>query len=472
VRALKAALGGAVLLALMQCSSPPRRDDMVKLDTLAKERTGQAVAWRNTAEVDETIRREVKSTLARSFSIDDAVRISLLNNPDLQARFDRLGAAVADVWQAGLLKNPAFDFSARIPVHGGASKIESGLDLSLTDLFLRSARTRMAEAEALEVQQLAAQAIQDLALETRRAYIELQTNLHKFKIEKLNFETAEQSIVMHRRLHAAGNINDLELSIEEANFSEIRSGLQKAEIEVRLSREQLNRLMGVWGEDINWQIPDAVPALAREENDLANLENAALKNRSDLKAVGQGLEFYRAELDATKSVRWMPGFDAGVDTITEGSDFKIGPKLRFEIPIFDRGDARIEKIANLYRMRLRELENLAINIRADVRVARDKMIAARQQVMFYHRQVLPQRARATQLMQVQYNAMLAGIFHLITARQNELKAEKEYLDFHRNYYVARAELERAAGIRLSPPRSSTTPPRLRGGAGGGDKESK
>jgi hypothetical protein len=81
VRTLKAALGGAVLLALMQCSSPPRRDDMVKLDTLAKERTGQAVAWRNTAEVDETIRREVKSTLARSLSIDDCSADFSLEQP-------------------------------------------------------------------------------------------------------------------------------------------------------------------------------------------------------------------------------------------------------------------------------------------------------------------------------------------------------------------------------------------------------
>ena len=66
---------------------------------------------------------------------------------------------------------------------------------------------------------------------------------------------------------------------------------------------------------------------------------------------------------------------------------------------------------------------------------------------------------------MQYNAMLAGIFHLIAARQNELKAEKEYLDAHRDYYTARAELERAAGVRMSPPpapgldtrRSSSSP---------------
>lgn len=438
-----------LLAAIVGCSSAPKRDDMGKLDTVAKERLGSGVAWRNSAEVDQSIRNEVKSLLGKTLTVEDTVKIALLNNTELQANFDRLGAAVADVWQAGLLKNPTLVLSPRFSLQSGAPTVETGLDFNLTDYFLRSARTRMAEAQALESQQLAAQVIQNLALETRSAYAMLQTDMHKFNIEKLNFETAEISITMNRRLHAAGNISDLDLSIEEANFSEIRAALQHTEIEVRLNREHLNRLMGLWGEDLNWLIPDVVPPIPATENDLTGLEIAALRNRSDVQALMAGLNFYKAELEAIKSVRWAPQLDVGVDSAFEENSYKIGPHVQYEIPIFDRGDAKIEKTVNLYRMRLRELENLAVNIRADVRVARDKMIAARQQVMFYHKQVLPQRARATQLMQIQYNAMLAGIFQLITARQNELKAEKAYLDAHRSYYTARAELEKAAGLRLA-----------------------
>ncbi len=437
---------GAIFIA--GCSSAPQRDDMMRLDALAKARLGTGVVWLNDSEADETIKREVKKTLAVNLSSEDAVKVALLNNPGLQMAFDRLGAAVADVWQAGLLKNPSLVLSPRFSVQSGAPTIESGIDLNLLDFFMRAARKRMAEAEALEAQHSAAQAIDNLALETRRSYIELQTAMHKFHIEQLNFEAAEQSIVMHRRLHTAGNISDLELSIEEANFSEIRSALQTSEVAVRLLREDLNRHMGLWGADTAWKIPEIVPALPVREAKFEGLEAAAVANRSDIKALMAGLDFYREQLSAVKSVRWVPQLDTGVDAAFEEGNYKIGPHFQYEIPIFDRGDAKIEKTVTLYRMRLRELENLAVNIRADVRVARDKMIAARQQVMFYHQQILPQRAKATQLMQIQYNAMLAGIFHLINARQNELRAEKEYLDFHRNYYTAHAELERAAGTRL------------------------
>lgn len=447
-RHLRFGLAG-VLLVLAACSSAPKRDDMAKLNTLAEERTGSGIRWRTNENADSEIRKGVRQVLARELSVDDAVKVALLNNAALQAEFDKLGAAVADVWQAGLLKNPTLALSPRFSTKSGNPTIESGIDLNLLDFFMRSARKRIAEAEALEAQHHAAQAIQNLAFETRTAYFGLQTALHKFAVEKLNYETADDSVTMHRRLHAAGNISDLELSIEEANFSEIRVALQKAESEAHLMRENLNRLLGLWGADTAWKIQETVPAIPERDTAIEGLEAKALTLRSDIQALRAGLDFYREQLKAAESVRWVPQLDTGVDAAFEEDAYKIGPHLQYEIPIFDRGEARIEKIVNLYRMRLRELENLAVHVRADVRSARDKMIAARQRVHFYHKQVLPQRARATELMQVQYNAMLAGIFHLIAARQNELRAEKEYLDAHRDYYTARAELERAAGIRLT-----------------------
>lgn len=443
----------AFVLAAMvfaSCSSAPKRDDMAKLNSLAEERAGTGVRWRTNETADSEIRKEVRKILGSELTLEAAVKVALLNNPGLQAEFDRLGAAVADVWQAGLLRNPTLAVSPRLSTKSGNPTIESGIDLNLLDYFMRSARKRIAEAEALEVQLDAAQAIQNLAYETRTAYFALQTALHKYKVEKLNFETAEDSVVMHRRLHEAGNLSDLELSIEEASFSEMRVSLQKAEIETHLLRENLNRLLGLWGNDIQWKMPDVVPAIGDDEVAFESLENTAMQNRSDIQALRAGLNFYREQLNAAESVRWVPQLETGVDVAFEEDAYKIGPHLQYEIPIFDRGEARIEKIVNLYRMRLRQLENLAVNVRADVRSARDKMIAARQRVHFYHRQILPQRAKATELMQVQYNAMLAGIFHLIAARQNELRAEKEYLDAHRDYYTARAELERAAGVKMSP----------------------
>ena len=86
-----------------------------------------------------------------------------------------------------------------------------------------------------------------------------------------------------------------------------------------------------------------------------------------------GLETIRAELDQVKTVRWIPALDLGVGVISDfGEKFGVGPQVRWEIPIFDQGSARIERLVNLYRMKLRAAENLAVQIRSEARQSRNK----------------------------------------------------------------------------------------------------
>jgi len=48
------------------------------------------------------------------------VQIALLNNKDLQATYEDLSIAQADLVQAGLLQNPVFGASLALPVAGKA----------------------------------------------------------------------------------------------------------------------------------------------------------------------------------------------------------------------------------------------------------------------------------------------------------------------------------------------------------------
>jgi cobalt-zinc-cadmium efflux system outer membrane protein len=59
--------------------------------------------------------------------------------------------------------------------------------------------------------------------------------------------------------------------------------------------------------------------------------------------------------------------------------------------------------------------------------------------------------------QLQYNAMHVGIFELLRTKQDEVRAGVEYVDALRDYWVARAKLERAAGGAL-PSGIATTQP--------------
>jgi cobalt-zinc-cadmium efflux system outer membrane protein len=47
--------------------------------------------------------------------------------------------------------------------------------------------------------------------------------------------------------------------------------------------------------------------------------------------------------------------------------------------------------------------------------------------------------------------MLTGVYQLLAAKQAEINAYREYIETVRDYWIARAELERAVGGRLGAP---------------------
>jgi cobalt-zinc-cadmium efflux system outer membrane protein len=62
---------------------------------------------------------------------------------------------------------------------------------------------------------------------------------------------------------------------------------------------------------------------------------------------------------------------------------------------------------------------------------------------------------------VQYNAMLMGTYDLLQAKDRELDAQRGAVEATRDYWIARAELERAVGgsfeRHLSEPDPQPTP---------------
>ena len=126
-----------------------------------------------------------------------------------------------------------------------------------------------------------------------------------------------------------------------------------------------------------------------------------------------------------------------------------GPTLRLELPIFNQGKGRIARLEAQLRQAERRLEAQAIDIRSEVREARDRLLAKKDLAIYYRDELVPERKRVLDLTLTNYNAMLKGPYDLLLARQNELAAERGYIDALRDYWIARADLERAVGGRLT-----------------------
>ena len=71
--------------------------------------------------VDREVEALVEGLLSQELSPESAVQVALLNNRRLQATYEDLTVAQADLVEAGLLRNPIFDLEVRFAEGGGGT---------------------------------------------------------------------------------------------------------------------------------------------------------------------------------------------------------------------------------------------------------------------------------------------------------------------------------------------------------------
>ena len=113
-RIFKFVLGLFFLAGLLNgCASTDARLSFQDVRQVVENRSGYAVRWNEGTDEDKAVEEEVRRMLSGRLSVDQAAQIALLKNRRLQATYERLGIAQANLVQAGLLKNPVFDAELR-----------------------------------------------------------------------------------------------------------------------------------------------------------------------------------------------------------------------------------------------------------------------------------------------------------------------------------------------------------------------
>jgi len=84
-----------------------------------------------------------------------------------------------------------------------------------------------------------------------------------------------------------------------------------------------------------------------------------------------------------------------------------------------------------------------------VRLARAELVAARRIVERYETAIVPIARQGARGGAAFYNGMLLGLFQLVDVKQAQVMAHAQHLAALRDYWSARADLERAVGGQLS-----------------------
>lgn len=441
----------AMALLLAGCAGTSTDSGIGDLSATISRRTGHTVGNWESARGAGEVSNPVRELLRQPLTADSAARIALLNNPTFQARLQDIGIAQADVIEAGLLENPTLFGSAKFPDREPrAPSLEASLGQNFLDLLMLPLRKRMARAELEKTKLEVAQDAVDLVSEVKQAVYTLQAREQLRERMRLIQKSGAAGLEFAQELREAGNITELELANQQASYDEARLELAELELEIVSARESINRLLGLYGSDLDWRVKPSLPDLPGSDPAGFTLEQLALTQRYDLLAVRLELASLARALKLTRTYRFLGTMEVGVSVEREPDGANLaGPELSVELPIFHQGQGRIAKQTAQFRKAERLFEAMAIEIRSEVREAQAEMRAKRERAKFYHDSALPTRLAIVNQTQLQYNAMQTGALELLTAKEAELRAEREYIQALEDYWKARARLEGIVGGSLT-----------------------
>ena len=102
-----------------------------------------------------------------------------------------------------------------------------------------------------------------------------------------------------------------------------------------------------------------------------------------------------------------------------------------------------------YRRSQERVAALAVAIRSETREARERLTAMQQVVQHYTQVLLPLQQTILSETLKSYNGMLTGVYELLLTKQMQVQTVRQYVAANRDFWLAWADLERAAGGSLA-----------------------
>jgi outer membrane protein TolC len=384
----------------------------------------------------------VGELLARPLGMDEVVQIALLNNRGLQAAYAELGITEAEVVQAGRLPNPGFSFGRM--TQGDEVEHERGLHVNLARLIAMPLVQRVEARRLEQVRATVAMQVLSLAADTRKAWVKAVAAEESVRYSRQVMQAAEAGAELARRMAQVGNFNKLQQAREQGFYADAALNLARAEQQRRAARERLTRLMGLWGEQTAFRLPERLPDLPAQPRELPEVERTALAQRLDVAAARSGAEATARNLGLTRTTRFVNVLELGlVRNSSNGAPTQKGWEIGFELPLFDWGGARVARAEAIYMQALHRAAETAINARSEVREAYGAYRSAWDIAKHQRDEIVPLKQRISEENLLRYNGMLIGVFELLADARSQIASVNGAIDALRDFWIAQADLEMA-----------------------------
>ena len=425
----------------------------------------------------------------KTINADTAVQVALLNNRGLQAAYADIGMNAAEAWQQGMLENPTVSIGLLgigAPELGALRAIEGMIATNILALATRKARVDIADTRFRQAQMRAVDATLKVANDTRRAWINSVSAFETVAYLNQAKVAADAASELAQKLGESGAMGKGGQAREHAFYAELTGQMAEARLASRLAKEELTRLMGLWGSDVDYFVPDRLPRLPSGVIKRNRIEQEALENRVDLRVAKLELEAVAKSYGLTEATRLVTDLEiiSGVEIEREiETEYEIAGgeleehkskktvvtpqiELEFVIPIFDSGKARLRKAELAYMQAANQLAEKAVNIRSEARSGYTAYSATHEIARHYLNAVVPLRTTIEAEGLLTYNGMISNTFELLADTRAKIGTLMLAINAKREFWLADVNLSAAIYGGGTGAGSSAAAPSV-GDAGGG-----
>ncbi|TIN30270.1 MAG: TolC family protein [Mesorhizobium sp.] len=409
---------------------------------------GKKTVWVQSSEEARTVSEHVKRLVQKqTIGPDTAVGVALLNNKGLQAAYAEIGLSAADMWQESMLVNPTI--SVGMIGVDPVRTIEGAVVSNILALTTRQRRIAVADARFRQAQLRAAEETLRMAADTRRAWINAVSARESVSYLNKAQAAADAASELAQKLGETGAFTKTGQAREHVFYAEITGQAAEARLAARTAKEELTRLMGLWGPDIDYSVPNTLPTLPKGAKAKRAIEAEALKNRVDLEIAKLELEALAKSYGLTEATRYVTDLEllSGVEVEREeseegGTETTVSPTVELElvIPIFDTGKARMRKAELAYMQAANRMAEKAVNIRSEARSAYDAYRSTYEIARHYRNSVVPLRTKIEAESVLTYNGMITNTFELLADTRAKISSIMLSLNAKRNFWLADVNL--------------------------------
>lgn len=428
---------------------------------------GKDTVWiQNQRQAREVSQRVHALVHKKTISAETAVQVALLNNRGLQAAYADIGMSAAEAWQQTMLENPKVSIGLLgigAPELGLLRAIESTIASNILAMATQKRRVDIADTRFRQAQLVAVNETLRLAAETRRAWINAVSAFETVYYLNQAKAAADAASELARKLGESGAFPKAGQAREHAFYAELTGQTGEARLAAHLAKEELTRLMGLWGAEVDFFVPDRLPVLPARLTGGERIEAEALSNRVDLRIARLEVEAVARSYGLTRATRYVTDLElvAGVEAEREiETDYEINGsvleetktrktlvtpqiEMEFVIPIFDSGQARLRKAEMAYMRAANLLAEKAVNIRSEARSAYTAYRSTHAIARHYRNAVLPLRQKIEEESLLTYNGMITNTFELLADTRAKIGTLLLSVNAKKQFWLADANLATA-----------------------------